>query len=159
MHAFLLPFALAGAACAWIPRAAAHGARHTDAQAYCRALGTIDAPDRRWAGPALPPWIAHRLRLADDAWVAWRCAGGRVLACVYGANRRCDAKARTARRAGAAVRAYCHAHPGAAFVPAVVAGHDDAVWWRCRGRRALAWHADAVDAQGYRARDWQPVTP
>ena len=63
------------------------------------------------------------------------------------------------RRAGAEVRAYCHAHPDAAFVPTVVAGDDDAVSWRCRGRRALAWHVDAVDAQGYRRRDWQTLGP
>ncbi len=146
------------AICAWTPGVAA-AARYTDAQAYCRALGTIDAPDRRWAGPKLPPWIARRMLVDEDAWVAWRCADGQVLACVYGANRRCDAKARTSRHADAAVRAYCHAHPDADFVPAVVSGHDDAVWWRCRGRRALAGHVDAVDARGYLARDWQAVTP
>ena len=129
-----------------------------DAATYCRAVGTVDAPDHRYRGPPLPVWIARELHVADDAWVAWRCAGGRVLACVYGAHRRCDAKARTSRRAGTEVRAYCHTHPGAAFVPSVVAGDDDAVSWRCRGRRALAWRVDAVDAQGYRQRDWQVLS-
>ena len=157
----LRPFAALGfvcTTCVWPPAPAAT-ARHTDAQAYCRALGTIDAPDRRWAGSKLPHWIARRLQVADDAWVAWRCADGRVLACVHGANRRCDAKARTSRRADATVRAYCHAHPDAGFVPSVVSGHDDAVWWRCHGRRAQAWHVEPVDAQGYLVRDWQPVAP
>ena len=143
-----------GAACAL---STPHAFAFDDPAAYCRAVGTIDAPDHRYTGPQLPAWMARQQHVADDAWVAWRCAGARVLACVYGAHRRC-AKARTSRRAGAVVRAYCHAHPGAAFVPALVAGDDDAVSWRCRGRRALAWRVDAVDAQGYRQRDWQVLS-
>jgi hypothetical protein len=156
-HAFLSGAIALATLCAPTPPVAARTL--DDAVAYCRAVGTVDAPDRRYRGPPLPAWIAHELRVADDAWVAWRCAGGRVLACVYAAHRRCDAKARTSRRAGAEVRAYCHAHPDAAFVPSFIAGDDDAVSWRCRGRRALAWRVDAVDAQGYRIRDWQALTP
>ena len=137
------------------------GRTFDDPVPYCRAVGTIDHPDRRYIGPRLPGWMARRLGVdpARADWVAWRCAKGTVMACVYGANLACGSKARTGRRPDEAIRAYCHTHPDADFVPMIVTGHDSAVSWRCRGRRAQAWRVDPVDAQGYLKRIWSPVAP
>ena len=33
----------------------------TDAVAYCRAAGNADAPDARYAGPAVPEWMVGAL--------------------------------------------------------------------------------------------------
>ena len=32
----------------------------TDAVAYCQAAGNADAPDARYAGPAVPDWMVGR---------------------------------------------------------------------------------------------------
>ena len=64
---------------------------------YCRAVGTIDKPDARYTGPKLPRWMAKQLNLTtgQSDQMEWRCASGKVLACVYGANIPCNAKANT----------------------------------------------------------------
>lgn len=51
---------------------------------YCAAVGTIDFPDRRYAGPALVASIAESLRVPTSSSpdrVKWRCVDGEVWAC------------------------------------------------------------------------------
>ncbi len=73
---------------------------YDDPVAYCRAVGTIDKPAAPYAGPKLPGWMATALDLQPDQGdrMEWRCARGSVLACLYGANIPCAAKAVTRRR-------------------------------------------------------------
>jgi hypothetical protein len=127
------------AALAWSPRASGGAAgvlvlltifaatrpalavTYDDPAPYCAAVGTIDKPDARYTGEAVPDWIARALMRATDApagadpaffkHAAWRCDHGRVLACGYGANIPCDAKADTSRVPGPGANEFCRENP------------------------------------------------
>ena len=73
---------------------------YSDPVSYCKAVGTIDKPDARYTGPKLPAWMAKQLNMQPDQGklMEWRCAGGAVLACQYGANIPCDSKAVTSQK-------------------------------------------------------------
>ena len=134
---------------------------------YCRSIGTIDKPDNRYTGPKLPAWMAEKLNLkADQAkmpdvskMVAWRCADGQVLACLYGANIPCDSKAFTSKKPTQAVVDYCKQNPDSQFVPMVVTGHETSLSWACHGPRPVVIRSEAVDAQGYVKAYWKAVSP
>jgi hypothetical protein len=132
---------------------------YSDPIAYCRAVGTIDRPDTRYTGRKLPDWMATRLGLKpdQDKMMEWRCAGGVVLACLYGANIPCDAKADTRRRPTTAIRQFCREHQDSDFVPMYVTGHSTVVSWACRGARPVVTRVGGVDAQGYAKAYWHPV--
>lgn len=56
----------------------------TDPFSYCAAMGTIDFPDRRYAGPAVALAIVETLRVPASSppdRVKWRCVDGSVWAC------------------------------------------------------------------------------
>jgi hypothetical protein len=84
-----------------------------DPFAYCAAVGTIDAPDARYAGPALPQAVARGLQAAlgppagTEPEPTWRCMAGKVHACTFGANLPCAEKADTGREPSAAVSEFC----------------------------------------------------
>jgi hypothetical protein len=48
---------------AWAGVAVTQG-HFDDRFAYCACVGTIDAPDARYTGPAMPAAVAHGLRAA-----------------------------------------------------------------------------------------------
>jgi hypothetical protein len=129
--------------------------------AYCRAVGTIDKPDSRYAGPKLPAWMAKQLNLQPDqgSLMEWRCAGKAVLACVYGANIPCDSKAKTSEKPTSAVVDYCRQNPNSDFVPMVVTGHDTSISWACHGSTPVVISSGAVDAEGYSKAYWKTVSP
>lgn len=148
--------------------AAAGGAEATaydDPFAYCAAVGTIDAPDERYAGAAMPEVLARKLRTASgapaDAPLApfreaafWRCLDGEVYACTVGANLPCTTKADLSRAPSAAMEAFCRETPEAP-VPAVVTGRTTVYNWRCAGGRPVIEGAPrAVDAAGFFADIW-----
>ena len=71
----------------------------SDPFAYCAAVGTADTPGPRYTGPAMPEAVARGLGAALGAPAhapldpfleqsVWRCMGGEVYACTFGANRR-----------------------------------------------------------------------
>lgn len=66
---------------------------YDDPFSYCRAVGTIDYVDNRYAGPAVTPAITQALLVpagsARDR-VRWRCVGGAVLACTSYIGPICD---------------------------------------------------------------------
>jgi hypothetical protein len=134
---------------------------YSDPVPYCMAVGTIDKPDARYTGPKLPDWMAKRLDMkpSQGKMMEWRCAGGAVLACRYGANIPCDAKAVTSQKPTPAITDYCQKNPDSQFVPMVVTGHDTSVSWACHGPRPVVLSSAPVDAQGYQTRYWQKVTP
>jgi hypothetical protein len=134
---------------------------YTDPVPYCRAVGTIDKPDARYHGPKLPDWMAAALHLepGQAQMMAWRCADGAVLACLYGANIPCDAKADASRTPTPAVTGYCRDNPNSSFVPMYVTGHETVVSWACQGTAPVVSNVGAVDAQGYAKAYWQPVAP
>src|SRR5690349_24746869 len=105
---------LSGSACA---------ETYTDPAAYCAVVGTIDRPDSRYTGEKVPDWLAEALKRATGApadaplavfkRAAWRCAGGGVMACSYGANIPCDEKADTRRTPSDGAVNFCRSQPGA----------------------------------------------
>ena len=151
-------------------RTSGRAGRYTDPAAYCAAIGTIDRPDRRYVGEKVPDWMARALMLATGApadsqpryfkRAAWRCDGGRVLACSYGANIPCDQKADTSRVPGRGEREYCRENPGANSVPAVATGHAAVYAWRCQNNRpVITRQVLKVDRRGFPAEFWHVVTP
>ena len=131
----------------------------TDPVQYCQAVGTIDHPDSRYSGPKSPAWIAAALKLPAGLPFTWRCANGAVLACAFGANIPCDAKANVTQVPNTAIRDFCRKSPDADFVPMVVTGHDAAATWRCQGNNPVLVSVENIDAQGYEAAYWTKVSP
>ena len=132
----------------------------TDPIAYCRAVGTVDKPGSEYTGPKLPEWMAAKLNLKPDQanLMEWRCAKGAVLACLYGANIPCNAKAVTSQKATPAIIDFCRQNPNSAFVPMVVTGHETTVSWACHGPRPVVTKTGVVDSQGYAKAYWQQVS-
>ena len=57
---------------------------YLDPFSYCAAVGTVDFPDHRYAGPYLVPVVADALRVpaaSSPDRVKWRCFEGAVLGC------------------------------------------------------------------------------
>jgi hypothetical protein len=127
----------------------------------CRAAGSDDTLR------PIPPALADRARALFAPGMpvdmvlrttVYRCAQGRVLLCNAGANLACG-KADT-RRTSAGATAWCSSHPDGDAVPLYAVGHDSLYRWRCRGGRAeVAGPAAVADAQGFIARNWQPLPP
>ncbi len=151
-----------------------YAASYEDPAHYCTTVGTIDRPDARYKGDAVPDWIARALmhatgapdeagdpaRLAAFKRAAWRCDRGQVLACSFGANIPCDQKADTSRKAPPGAVAFCRDNPGAGTVPAVATGHATIYEWRCRGDRpGIARQVLQVDQRGFPAAFWHVVSP
>jgi hypothetical protein len=141
-----------------------------DPATYCQAVGTIDAPDARYIGPAVPDWIARALLRAAHAsadapmsffrHAKWRCVDGGVLACSYGANIPCDEKADASRAPSAGAKRYCAERPKAGVVPAYATGRATVFEWRCAGGDpVIARQVLDVDPTGYPSAFWHRVVP
>jgi hypothetical protein len=141
-----------------------------DPAPYCRATGTIDAPDARYTGPAMPDWIARALMRAVHAppdaplavfrHAAWRCLDGAVLACAYGANIPCDQKADPSHTPTIGAKRYCAQNRASNVVPAFAAGRATIFEWRCAGGEpVIARQILDVDAAGYPSAFWHRVAP
>ncbi len=144
----------------------------TDPFAYCSAVGTIDAPDARYTGPKVPETIINGFKKAaglesstepSDVFrkaTIWRCMGGKVYACNFGANLTCDAKADTNKTPTQAMADYCTVNPGSDFIPMSVTGHATVYSWRCsQSVPELVQQIATVDPQGYLAQIWYPIQP
>jgi hypothetical protein len=161
-----LPFAVL-----LLPLGFAHVARAAtwdDPAAYCAAVGTIDKPDARYTGPAMPDWIAGELRKAmgapDSTPLApfrngiWRCDAGKVRACDWGANLPCDTKADLSPTPPPGAVRYCAGQPNAIVVPAYATGRATVFEWRCEGTKAVAGpQIQQPDDRGFIASIWYTV--
>jgi hypothetical protein len=157
--AYALPFAwvaLLGLA----PAQAETPAAPADPAAYCKAVGTIDAPDATYKGPAVPDWMVAAVYTPAEIKaqksdgmdprkaIVWRCAGGAVLTCVQGNNPHCG-KASTSKTPAKAMRDFCAATPNAEVIPLSVIGHEDPMIfeWACHGKEpAITRQVFKVDA-------------
>ena len=143
----------------------------TDPFAYCKAVGTIDVPDERYAGPKVPEEIVEGLRkaleMSDDAsieWLiegtAWRCMDGKVWGCFIGANLPCASKADTSRTPTVTMEDFCEANPNADVIPAVVTGRETVYTWRCiDGFPRIVKQIFEPDVQGFISNFWYEINP
>jgi hypothetical protein len=140
--------------------------RLDDPFAYCAAIGTIDAPDARYAGPPMPEVLTRGLRAAlgasEDAPLressVWRCMAGKVYACTVGANLPCQEKADTSRSPTSGMITFCRENPGSEFIPMVVTGRATVYAWRCEHDvPAIARQFTKPDARGYLANVWYAI--
>jgi hypothetical protein len=149
----------------------AQAASYADPFSYCAAVGTIDIPDGRYTGPAIPDAIAQGLKTASGAasdapidifkqGSSWRCMGGKVYACFVGANLPCDSKADTDKTPTSAEADYCKSNPNSDFIPAAVTGHNTIYAWRCnQDTPAIDKQVFQVDSQGYIQEIWYQINP
>ena len=144
--------------------------RFNDPFAYCAAVGNIDAPDERYTGAELPDAIVKGLiklevvsadapaQFQNNA--AWRCMDGKVMACHYGANLPCMAKADLSREPSAEMTEFCKSNPGSDFIPAAVTGRATVYEWRCDGKKPEVIKEIAEpDANGFLSNIWYQINP
>lgn len=140
-----------------------------DPWTYCQAVGTIDAPDARYVGPANPEAVAlglFRSQISPDKPMdpqvvkstTWRCADGKVLACNFGANIPCREKANTDKTGTPAMTDFCKANPTSDIIPMAVTGRATVYAWKCvNGAPAIDRQITEPDAQGFLANVWHAV--
>lgn len=146
---------------------------YKDPAEYCKAVGTIDAPDSRYTGPKTPDWMTTVFYTPDQiaeqksagvdptTAVVWRCAEGAVLVCVQANSPHCG-KADTNKTPTQAMNDFCAKSPNTEIIPLSVIGHENPMiyQWGCRGKEPfIIQQILQVDAQGYPAGLWQQVTP
>jgi hypothetical protein len=126
---------------------------------YCARVGDDDQPK-----PIPPGLVSQALRLfylkpVDPEQVekstVYRCMGGAVWVCNYGANLSC-AKADVLRVSKGA-EAYCREFPGSAVVPMAATGHDTIYSWKCVGKEPRITASEMVDQRGFIANQWRPL--
>jgi hypothetical protein len=143
---------------------------YNDPFAYCAAVGTVDAPDARYDGPAMPDVIVQGMVrqgiVTADAPpdfqknAVWRCMDGQVWICHFGANLPCQEKADTSQVPSGAMRDFCQANPGAEVIPAAVTGRATVYEWRCAdGQPQVVRQVFQRDPQGYLADFWVELAP
>jgi hypothetical protein len=97
---------------------------------FCAAIGTRNAPDARYTGPAKPPAIVSGLRAKlridpgyDNATfekqTSWRCVRGELVACSFADQSPCSAKASLSvlNTGEPEIQQYCAANPDTKAIP------------------------------------------
>lgn len=141
-----------------------------DPFAYCAAIGTIDTPDQRYTGPAMPDILVRAMNaqgiVSADAPLefqknaVWRCMNGQVWICHYGANLPCLEKADVSQTPTREMDDFCTANPTAESIPAYVTGRATVYEWRCQnGKPEVVRQVFTVDPQGYLADFWYELSP
>ena len=152
--------------------ARAADASFQDPWSYCKAIGTIDKPDARYAGPAFPEPIAKALQekfkaKPHNGTIAeyqknsfWRCMDGKVFACTIGANIPCQEKADTSETPTPGMVDYCKTNPFEDFIPAFVSGRATVYLWSCTdGKPKIVRELTKPDAAGYLGNAWYEIPP
>jgi hypothetical protein len=154
-------------------RLAARAETASDAAAYCKAVGNIDAPDKSYNGPAVPGWMVTALYTPDEIKaqteagvdparaIVWRCMGGKIWACVQGNAPICG-KANQDKTPSKAMREFCAGQPNAEIIPLYVIGHEHPMIydWSCKGKQpTIGKQIFTVDARGFPAELWEAIAP
>jgi hypothetical protein len=147
-------------------------ATYLDPFAYCTAVGTIDAPDSRYIGVALPDSIIQGFLKAAglqnnseplellQKYTIWRCMNNAVFVCNFGANLPCDSKADTNKNPTQAMLDFCKANLDAEGIPMSVTGHATIYSWGCvKDTPKLLDQVSQVDAAGYITNIWYKLPP
>lgn len=143
---------------------------YADPFSYCTAAGTVDAPDARYTGEAVPDEIINGFKKAADLeqstepmemlkkTTIWRCMDNKVYACNFGANLPCNSKANTDKTPTQAMVDYCKENQDSEFIPMSVTGHSTIYSWRCvKDAPELLDQIDQVDAAGYLSQIWYEI--
>lgn len=152
------------------PESGSQSTLYSDPFAYCAAVGTVDAPDTRYTGPAMPEGITQALIqqgvISADApldfqqHAVWRCMDHEVWACHFGANLPCLEKADLSQKPTPAMEEFCQANPTAESLPAAVTGRATVYEWQCQeGKPTVGRQVFQADPQGYLADFWYRLTP
>ncbi len=143
---------------------------YADPFAYCSAVGTVDVPDERYTGDAMPDLIVEGM-IRQNVVTAeappefqrnavWRCMEGQVWVCHFGANLPCQEKADTSKTPTAEMDEFCRSNRSAEVIPAAVTGRATVYEWKCTdGKPEVVKQLFSGDAQGYLAEFWYPLTP
>lgn len=128
-------------------------AEWTDPFSYCAAMGTIDFPDRRYAGPAVALAIVETLRVPASSppdRVKWRCVDGAVWACAS-----FDWPVCAVTPSLAEMVEYC-AKNANAFGLQAPSGN-----WSCEGTRPVIPEGETwpVDERGFLPSAWIEIKP
>ena len=167
ISSLLVIFVLLGACGTTSP---AGPASYSDPFAYCAAVGTMDAPDERYTGEAMPAAVVEALVrqgvVTADAPpefqknAVWRCMDGQVWACHFGANLPCQERADTSQTPTVEMKEFCRSNPGAEVIPAVVTGRATVYEWKCsEGQPAVVKQVFSSDTQGFLADFWFELRP
>ncbi|MBK6973233.1 MAG: M23 family metallopeptidase [Sterolibacteriaceae bacterium] len=121
--------------------------------AYCKAVVTIDMPDKRYTGTEPPPAVANAL---GHTAVTWRCADGQVLGCYGGASGRACEKMQTSRTPSHYIVQFCVQNPNSDFVPMAWIGNSSSTW-KCNGSVPAILKTYPVDKRSFQVGSWKPV--
>ena len=135
---------------------ASHKTQVTPAQ-YCAQVQTDDALRR--PPDSMMPAVRQIFGVSDDyprAGAFYRCAEGKVMVCIVGANLPCG-KANTSVVLPATVT-WCRANSDADFIPMSVTGHETAYSWRCVNGAPVARRTPGtLDKRGFFAKNWKKL--
>lgn len=146
------------------------GVTASDPFAYCKAVGTIDAPGGGYVGPKVPREVARGLQGAFQVPAGaplqpflensfWRCMDSKVYACSVGANLPCMAKANTSREPTEAIVKFCAANREVAGIPMVVTGRATVYAWQCAGGQpAILRESVKPDKRGFLSNIWYEIS-
>lgn len=154
----------------WLGACGGGESTYSDPFAYCGAVGTMDAPDAQYDGPAMPDsivqgMIEQGIVTADappefQGNAVWRCMDGQVWVCHFGANLPCQEKADTSQEPTQEMQEFCQANPAADSIPAAVTGRATVYEWKCtEGQPEAGGQIFQSDPQGYLADFWFELAP
>ena len=145
---------------------------YTDPFSYCAAVGSIDTPDARYTGAAVPDKVINGFKKAAGLQnsseplemfqksTIWRCMDSKVYACNYGANLPCSSKANTDKTPTQAMKDYCQANLDSDSIPMNVTGHDTIYSWKCaKAIPEVLAQIETVDSAGYLQQIWYVIEP
>jgi hypothetical protein len=141
--------------------------KFSDAYAYCKAVGAIDAPDERYNGPQMPEAVLKGIQkaggIAEDAPTGgyyWRCMKSMVYGCYVGANLPCTSKAAVDKKPTDEMNKFCKSNRNSKIIPMYVTGHETVYAWRCKGDSPeIEKQVDTMDERGYISRIWYELAP
>ena len=138
--------------------------RYTDPFEYCRAVGTIDRPDARYKGPAIPANVVAALEFLPGTLgmdhIEWRCAKGKLMGCVSTKAPVCSAltESEKSRTPTNEMVKYCREHPSLYPMPQNVVGYNNLYKWNCESSSpVIGGEIISTDEQGYNASLWKVV--
>jgi hypothetical protein len=143
---------------------------YSDPFKYCTAVGTIDKPDARYTGLAVPESVTTALKksaglsaeLPNEVLArgtTWRCMDKEVWACFVGANLPCGERADASDQPKQALVDFCKTNPNAENIPAAVTGRATLFTWSCaNGVAKTVKQVFKADKQGFIADFWYKLS-